>query len=113
MSNVNDVKATILVITGDFKAKLFELWSVGKDDAEGQEINSSTSALEYSQLIRKPTHVTKESFTYIDLIFETSANLIWKTVVELLIFEKCHHNLIYVIFCHLIWEKVGAIKMLM
>ena len=97
MSNVNDVKATILVITGDFKAKLSELWSVDKDNAEGQEINSSTSALEYSQLIRKPTHVTKESFTYIDLIFETSANLIWKTVVELLIFEKCHHSLIYVI----------------
>ena len=47
------------------------------------------------QLINKPIHVTKESSSFIDLIFETRANLITETGVELLIFEKCHHKLVY------------------
>ena len=55
----------------------------------------SQSACGYSQLINKPTHVTKESFSCIDLIFATSPNLIRETGVELSIFEKSHHNLIY------------------
>ena len=49
----------------------------------------------YSQLINKPTHTTKESFSCNDLIFATSPHLIRGTGVELSIFEKCHHNLIY------------------
>ena len=36
-------------------------WSLDKDNAEGREMNSSTSACDYSKLINKPTHVTKES----------------------------------------------------
>ena len=58
-------------------------------------MNSSTSACDYSKLINKPTHVTKESSSCIDLIFATSPNLIRETRVELSIFEKCHHNHIY------------------
>ena len=45
----------------------------------------------YSQLINKPTHITKESFSCNDLIFATSPHLIRGTGVELSIFEKCHH----------------------
>ena len=58
-------------------------------------MNSSTSACDYSKLINKPTHVTKESSSCIDLIFATSPNLIRETRVELSIFEKCHHSHIY------------------
>ena len=58
-------------------------------------MNSSTSACGYSQLLNKPTHITKESSSCIDLIFATSPNLIRETRVELSISEKCHHNLIY------------------
>ena len=35
-------------------------------------MNSSTSACGYSQLLNKPTHITKESSSCIDLIFATS-----------------------------------------
>ena len=44
LSNVNDVNATLSVITGDFNAKLSRWWSLDKDNAEGREINSLTSA---------------------------------------------------------------------
>ena len=95
LSNVNDVNATLSVITGDFNAKLSSWWSLDKGNAEGREINSLISMCDYSQLINKPTHVSKESSSCIDLIFATSPNLIRETGVELSIFEKCHHNLIY------------------
>ena len=70
-------------------------WSLDKDNAEGREIKSITSVCGYNQLINKPIHVTKESSSCIDLIFATYPNLIRETGVELSIFEKCHHNLIY------------------
>ena len=75
LSNVNDVNATFSVIAGDFNAKSSREWSLGKDNAEGREINSLSSACGYSQLINKPTHVTKESFSCIDPIFARSPNL--------------------------------------
>ena len=43
LSSVNDVKATLSVITGDFNVKS-RWWSLDKDNAEGREINSLTSA---------------------------------------------------------------------
>ena len=95
LSNVNDVSATLSVIAGDFNAKWSRWWSLDKDNAEGREINSSTSACGYSQLINKPIHVTKESSSCIDLIFATSPDRIKETGVELSIFEKCHHKLKY------------------
>ena len=45
------------MITGDFNAKSSRWWSLDKDNAEGREINSLTSACGYSQLINKPTHI--------------------------------------------------------
>ena len=44
LSDVNDVNATLSVITGDFNAKSSRWWSLVKDNAEGREINSLRSA---------------------------------------------------------------------
>ena len=60
LSNVNDVNATLSVITGDFNAESSRWWSLNKDNAKGREINSLTFACGYSQLINKPTHITEE-----------------------------------------------------
>ena len=48
------------MVTGDFNAKSFRWWSLDKDNAQGREINSLTSACGYSQLINKPTRITEE-----------------------------------------------------
>ena len=84
------------MITGDFNAKSSRWWSLDKNNAEGRDINSLTSACGYSQLINNPTHIAKESSLCIHLIFATSPNLIRETEVKLSILKKCHHNLIYV-----------------
>ena len=87
MSNVNHVNATLSVISGGFNLKSCRSWS-------RYEVDFLTSACGYIQLFNKPTHVTKESSSYIDLIFATSPNLIRETGVELSISKKYHHSLI-------------------
>ena len=54
-----------------------------------------TSSAGYSPLIDQPTHITKESSSCIDLIFTSNPSFISASGVELSLYEKCHHNLIY------------------
>ena len=54
-----------------------------------------TRAAGYSQLINQPTHITKDYFTCIELIFTSNPNLINSSGVEMSLFEKCHHNIVY------------------
>ena len=61
----------------------------------GQELDSLTSSAGYSQIIDKPTHVVNSSMSCIDLIFCTNTNIIFKHGVDVSIFEKCHHNIIF------------------
>ena len=59
------------------------------------EFNSLTSACDHRQIINQPTHITNESCPCIDLIFTISPNLISNIGVDLSLFEKYHHSLIY------------------
>ena len=61
----------------------------------GQELDSLTSSAGYSQIIDKPTHVVNNSVSCIDFIFCTNTNIIFKHGVDVSIFEKCHHNIIF------------------
>ena len=94
MSNINDLNTACSVVTGDFNARSSQWSSLDKENNEGREISSLTSA-GYSQLIDQPTHITKESSSCIDLIFTSNPSFISASGVELSLYEKCHHNLIY------------------
>ena len=83
------------MITDDFNARASKWWGLNKENAEGREINSIKSAFGYSRIINQPIHKTKESCSFIDLIFTTSSNLISNTGVKLSLFKKCHRSLIY------------------
>ena len=65
LSNVNDLNIPLSVITGDFNARSSNWWSLDKkENAEGREIDSLTSACGYSQIINQPTHLTKECSSF-------------------------------------------------
>ena len=64
-------------------------------DSAGQEVVSLTSSAGYSQIIDKPTHIVNNSMSCIDLIFCTNTNAVSKHGVDVSIFEKCHHNIIF------------------
>ena len=52
--------------------------ALDKENAEGQEINSLTSAC--GQITNQPTHITEESSPCVDLVFTTSPYSISKDV---------------------------------
>ena len=60
LSKVSDLNIPLSVITGDFNARSSKWWSLDKENAEGQEINSLTFACGYSQIINQPTYIAKE-----------------------------------------------------
>ena len=59
------------------------------------EISFLTSSAGYSQLIDQPSHITKESSSCIDLIFISNPSFISASGVELSLYQKFHHKLIY------------------
>ena len=93
MSNINDLSPACSIITGDVNARSTKWWRLDKENVEGLEINIITRAAGYSQLINQPTHITKDYFTCIELIFTSNPNLINSSGVEMSLFEKCHHNI--------------------
>ena len=84
MSNINDLNPAFSAITGDFNARLPQWWALDKEYNEGREISFVTS------------HITKEFFPCRNLVFTSSPSFISASGVELSLYEKCHHNLIFV-----------------
>ena len=95
MSNINDLNPACSVITGDFNSRSSQWWALYKENNEGSEISFLTSSVGYSQLIDQPTHITKGSSSCIDLISTSNPTFISASGVELSLYKKCHHNLIY------------------
>ena len=95
MSNINDLNSAFSAITGDFNARLPQWWALDKEYNEGREISFLTSSASYNQLNDQPTHITKEFFSCRNLVFTSTPSFISASGVELSLYEKCHHNLIF------------------
>ena len=93
LSNIKDLCPPCSIITGDFNARSTKLWKLDNENFEGHKINIITRAAGYSQLINQPTHITKDSLFYINLIFTSNPNLINSSRVEMSLFERCHQNI--------------------
>ena len=61
----------------------------------GQKIDSLRSSAGYTQIIDKRNHIVNNSVSCIDLIFYTNKNINSNHGINVTIFEKCHHNIIY------------------
>ena len=70
---------------------------IRKKEFEGLELNIIPLAARYSYLNNQPTHITKGSLSCIDLILYQTVirNFVNSCGVEISIFEKCHHNIVY------------------
>ena len=95
LNKVNDEFPLCSIITGDFNARCSRWWKNDITNVKGEEIDTLTSSAGYSQIIDKPTHILNNSKSCIDLIFCTNKNIISNYGVDVSIFEKCHHNIIF------------------
>ena len=80
LSNINDLKPAYSVITGDFNARSPQWWTLNMENNVGREISYPTSSAGYNQLIDHPTHITKESSSF---IFTSNSSFISASGVEL------------------------------
>ena len=83
------------IATGDFNACCSRRWKNDITNLQVQELDSLTLSAGYNQTINKPTLVMNASMPCIDLIFCTNQIVISNHGVDVSIFDKCHHNIIY------------------
>lgn len=95
LSSFNGLNPYYCVVVGDFNVTSSNWWNIDKDSLEGLEIDSAG----YNQIIDQSTHITKVSSSCINLIFSTDPNLIKESGVEMSLFNKYHHNVIFVKLC--------------
>ena len=69
LSNINERKPFLSVITGDFNERSSSWWSNDIDTTEGSKLFSITSSNGFPQLINESTHIQTSSSSCIDLIF--------------------------------------------
>ena len=95
LNNINDELSLCSIVTGDFNARCSTWWKNDTTNLQGQELDSLTLSAGYNQSIDKPTHVINNSMSRIDLMNCTKKSVISNHGVDVSIFDKCHHNVIY------------------
>ena len=95
MDHINNGLPTCSVLTGDFHGRCSKWCNNDITNANGRTLDTLTSSGGYKQIIKKPTHTVNNSFSGIDLIFCDNLNIISNYDVNISIFEKCHHNIIF------------------
>ena len=88
----------LVVVLGDFNAKLNTWCKFDKTTYEGSKIDGLMSNFGLKQLINEPTHVTGNSSSCIDLLFASQPNLVMEAGVHPSLHPNCHHQVIYAKF---------------
>ena len=76
-------------------ARSSRLWLNDIINATGQEINFLTLSAGYKQMIDKSTHVVNNPMSRIYLLYFTNQNMNSNYWVDVSIFDKYHHNIIF------------------
>ena len=95
MDYINNGLPICLVITQYLNDRCSKCCNKDITNSVGREIDTLTSSAGYKQIINKPTHIVNNSSSCIDLIFCNNLNLLSNYGVDLSLFEKCHHNIIF------------------
>ena len=98
VSDINNRKPAISIITGDFNARSQSWWSNDINTTEGSKLLALSSTNGFSQLIDEPTHIKANSTSCIDLILTDKPGLSVDSGVHSSLHLNCHHQIIYSTF---------------
>ena len=88
----------LLVVLGDFSAKLSQWHDKDSSTFEGISVESMTWQFGLHQIINEPTHILENSSSCIDLIFTSQPNLSVESGTQPSLHPNCHHQIIYAKF---------------
>ena len=86
---------TCSALIGDFNGRCSKWWSNDITNDNSCALDTLASSAGYKQIINKPIRTVNNSSSCIYLIFCNNLNIISNYGVDLSIFEKCHHNIIF------------------
>ena len=75
VSDINNRKPALSIITGGFNARSQSWWSNDINTTEGSKLLALSSSNGFSQLINEPTHRQTNSTSCFDLIFTDKSGL--------------------------------------
>ena len=84
----------LLVVLGDFNAKLRQWYDEDSSTSEGILIENITSQFGLHQIINEPTHILENSSSCIDLTFTLQLNLSVESRTQSSLHPNCHHQII-------------------
>ena len=88
----------MIVILGDFNAKLNTWCKSDKTAYKCSKIDGLTSNFGLQQLIKESTHIIGNSSSCLDLRFCSQPNLVMESGVQPSLHTSCHHQIIYAKF---------------
>ena len=93
-----DKNPYIMVVLGDFNAKLNSWYANDNINIEGSKIDILTASFSFNQIINEPIHILNNSSSCIDLIFTSQPNLVIESGVHSSLHANFHHQITYVKF---------------
>ena len=93
----------LIVILGDFNAKLSNWFKHDKTTYKCSKIEAITSQFGLKQLIQEPAHILLNSSPCIDLLFTSQTNLVIESGVHSSLRENFHHQLVHAQFNMKVW----------
>ena len=98
VSDINNRKPALSIITGDFNARSQSWWSNDINTTEGSKLLALSSSNGFSQLINEPTNIQTNSTSCINLIFTDKPGLSVDSGVHSSLRPNCHHQIIHSTF---------------
>ena len=88
----------LAVTLGDFNVKPSLQCKSGKTSYQRSKIEGTTSQFGLQQLIKEPTHRTRNLFCCTEFVFGSEPNLVMESGVHYPLHENSHHQIIYAKF---------------
>ena len=88
----------LLVVLGDFNAKLSQWHDKDGSTSEGISVESVTLQFGLHQIINEPRHILENSSSCIDLIFTSQPNLSVESRTQPSLHPNCHYQIIFAKF---------------
>ena len=95
MDHINNELPFCSLIIGDLNARCSKWYNNDISNSVGRKIDTLISSAGYKQIINKLNHIVNNSSSCTDLIFCNNLNLLSNCSVDLSLFEKCRHNIIF------------------
>ena len=98
MEHITSKKPFLIVLLGDFNARMQGWYQNNITTSKGCKIDIATSHFGLSQIIKEPTHILRNLVSWTDLTFMSQPNLVMPSGVHSSLHQNYHHQIVLMKF---------------